>query len=105
MSFWKRYIDYVKDNPEGYWFKRKLFGWGWTPVTWQGVLITLVFLVFIIWRARAFEAAAVAAEVGNPEVIEFLAQVFGAALVLIAIAWRTGEPPKWQWGPGSRNSD
>lgn len=31
----KNYLDYIRDNPHGYWFKRKLYGWGWTPVTWQ----------------------------------------------------------------------
>jgi hypothetical protein len=33
----KKYIEYLKDNPQGYWFKRKVWGWGWTPVTWQGM--------------------------------------------------------------------
>ena len=28
----KQYIAYLKDNPQGYWFKAKLYGWGWVPV-------------------------------------------------------------------------
>jgi len=36
MQFFNDYIEYVRDNPRRYWFKRKLFGWGWTPVTRQG---------------------------------------------------------------------
>ncbi|HZX50161.1 MAG TPA: hypothetical protein VFE94_03385 [Candidatus Paceibacterota bacterium] len=36
MSIFDDYIAYAKDNPKGHWFKRKLFGWGWTPVTRQG---------------------------------------------------------------------
>ena len=31
----KNYLDYIRDNPKGYWFKRKPFGYGWTPVKWQ----------------------------------------------------------------------
>ena len=31
----RQYIQYLKDNPQGYWFRRKLFGWGWVPVKWQ----------------------------------------------------------------------
>lgn len=36
MSLIKNCVEYLKDNPEGYWFKRKLYGWGWTPAKWQG---------------------------------------------------------------------
>ena len=28
MSIFKNYREYYKNNPEGYWFKRKLYGWG-----------------------------------------------------------------------------
>jgi hypothetical protein len=27
MNIFKEYYNYLQDNPEGYWFKRKLFGW------------------------------------------------------------------------------
>ena len=27
----KEYIAYLKDNPQGYWFKARLYGWGWAP--------------------------------------------------------------------------
>jgi len=38
----KEYIAYLKDNPQGYWFKAKLYGWGWDPAIWQGWLVLLV---------------------------------------------------------------
>ncbi len=44
----KKYLDYIRDNPHGYWFKRKPFGWGWTPVKWQGWLVILVYIVPIM---------------------------------------------------------
>ncbi len=44
----KTYLDYIRDNPHGYWFKRKPFGWGWTPVKWQGWLVILVYIVPIM---------------------------------------------------------
>ena len=100
MNFFKRYIDYVQDNPEGYWFKRKIWGWGWTPVTWQGWLVTLLLIAFVVWRGIVFDTVVMA---GNTEPTQdqlfwFFAQVIGAVLVLIVVAWRTGAPPKWQWG-------
>lgn len=96
LSMWKAYTDYMKDNPEGYWFKRKLYGWGWTPVTWQGWLVTLAFIFFVAWNGITFGVRS--PEPTDAEVVWFLARVFSAAFLMLAIAWRTGEPPKWQWG-------
>ncbi|MDO8508171.1 MAG: hypothetical protein Q7S27_00635 [Nanoarchaeota archaeon] len=39
---------YFKDNPNGYWFKRKLYGWGWVPVKWQGWLVVTICLAIFI---------------------------------------------------------
>ena len=44
----KEYIRYLKDNPKNYWFKRKLYGWGWTPATWQGWLLTFLFIGIVL---------------------------------------------------------
>lgn len=41
-NYIKKYIEYLKDNPEGFWFKRKLYGWGWIPVKWQGWLVIVI---------------------------------------------------------------
>lgn len=30
------------------WFGKKLIGWGWSPKSWQGWLITLLFIFLII---------------------------------------------------------
>ncbi len=47
----KEYIAYLKDNPQGYWFKRKLYGWGWTPAKWQGWVVVLAFVIFLLGSA------------------------------------------------------
>lgn len=44
----KEYRDYFRNNPKGYWFKAKLYGWGWTPVTWQGWCVILVYASLIL---------------------------------------------------------
>jgi len=98
MNFFQKYKEYLTDNPEGCWFKRKLYGWGWTPVKWQGWVVTLAFVVFLIWNALRIERASVGGEATSEQVFWFLAQTVVAVAVLIAIAWRTGESPKWQWG-------
>ena len=30
---------------KGPWFRAKRFGWGWTPITWEGWLVTLLGVV------------------------------------------------------------
>lgn len=48
MGILKSYMDCSKDNPYGYWFKRKLYVWGWTPTKWQGWLVILIFILFVL---------------------------------------------------------
>ncbi|MCA9366439.1 hypothetical protein KC722_02560 [Candidatus Kaiserbacteria bacterium] len=95
MSFWKRYKAYVKDNPERYWFKRKLFGWGWTPVTWQGWLVTLSVVVAILLNAfcRNLEAMT-----DREALTQIVAPSLLLAVLLIVICYKTGESPRWTWG-------
>lgn len=90
----KKYLDYLKDNPEGHWFKRKLFGWGWVPVTWQGWLITLIYTLLILLFAATIDNDSPAREV----FFTFLLPVLLLTIAFIRIAIKTGEQPRWQWG-------
>ncbi len=94
----KELIEYCKDNPKGYWFKRKVYGWGWTPVRWQGWLVTLVYiaLISIILVTREDVIP------GNPDsgsnFLTFALPIILLTAALIFIAYKKGERPKWQWG-------
>jgi hypothetical protein len=98
----KEYISYVKDNPQGYWFKAKLYGWGWTPVKWQGWLVILVYitliLVFVFTREKDIP--------GNPDsgsnLLTFALPIIVLTALLIFIAYKKGEKPRWQWGPSKK---
>lgn len=91
----KEYIAYLKDNPNGYWFKRKLYGWGWTPARWQGWVMIGIFLCLLIGNAVRFEARAQ----GSTEVpVGFLVETGILVLILLGICYKTGEKPRWQWG-------
>lgn len=59
----KKYRDYINDNPKGYWFKSKPFGWGWTPVTWQGWLIMVLYIALIVFLISLREESIP----GNPD--------------------------------------
>jgi uncharacterized membrane protein YhaH (DUF805 family) len=84
------YAEYLKDNPKGYWFKRKLYGWGWVPVKWQGWLITLIFIAIVTYTAIAFLI--------KGKLIEYFVSLIISMIILICIAYKTGEKPKWSWG-------
>ncbi len=94
MSIINSYIEYLKDNPNGYWFKRKLYGWGWTPASWQGWAVTLLYLALLIGLALTIDESAPANELA---LMLFLPLILLTA-TLIAICYKTGEKPKWTWG-------
>lgn len=91
MNVYQKYIAYLKNNPEGYWFKRKLYGWGWTPAKPQGWFVVLVYAAFIIWTAVHLESGEVTTQ-------GFLLPFVIATLILILTCYKKGEKPKWQWG-------
>jgi hypothetical protein len=90
----KEYIHYLKDNPEGYWFKAKLYGWGWTPVRWQGWVVLLVYVAFVILFGLTIDQNSLPREI----VFTFVLPVVFLTTTLIRICYKKGEKPRWQWG-------
>jgi hypothetical protein len=94
MGFWSSYLAYAHDNPEGYWFRRKIWGWGWTPVTWQGWAVTIGAIALIVAAALTLDEGATPQDMA----FTFFLPILLVVSALIGIAYKTGEPPKWQWG-------
>lgn len=94
MKILDEYIAYLKDNPRGYWFKQKLYGIGWMPAKIQGWITLGVYLVFVL----TVTALAPTEMDFNEAVVSIIAPVLGATLLLLTVAWRTGEPLHWRWG-------
>lgn len=94
----KEYLSYLKDNPKEYWFKRKLYGWGWVPVKWQGWCIMLIYILLILGLASIREDAIL----GNPDsgsnFLTFALPIIVLTILLIVVAYKKGEKPRWQWG-------
>ena len=97
MNF-KDYVDYLKDNPSGYWFKRKLYGYGWTPSKWQGWLISLIFAVLLFLLSLTINDASTIQESMFTYILPALILIF----ILIYIAHKKGEKLAWQWGPNNK---
>jgi len=94
----KQYIAYLKDNPQGYWFKRKLYGWGWVPVRWQGWCVILLYILLILSLLLIREEAIP----GNPDsgsnFLTFALPIIILTILLVVVAYKRGEKPRWQWG-------
>jgi len=85
----------MKDNPKRYWFKRRLYGWGWVPVRWAGWVVVLFFILFLLLEGFAISLKS------NPSKGDFLfffGNLILAVVVLMIICYKNGEKPKWSWG-------
>lgn len=94
MNIIKEEIKYLKDNPEHLWFKRKLYGWGWTPATWQGWLVIALYIAIAVALGLTLDENSPTKEI----VFTFLLPLTLATVTLIRICYKKGEKPRWQWG-------
>ena len=90
----KNYINYLKNNPHGYWFKRKLYGWGWSPATWQGWVIIIVYLISVLAFALTISESSPPEEI----MFTFILPTVLLTAALIRVCYQKGEKPRWQWG-------
>jgi phosphoglycerol transferase MdoB-like AlkP superfamily enzyme len=77
------------------WFKAKTYGWGWTPITWQGWLVLALYIVGVFFNSFMVS--------NNPYSENLLFFVFIPNMVLltaflILICYAKGEEPRWRWG-------
>lgn len=77
------------------WFRRKTYGWGWTPITWQGWLVTGVVVVIpllIKYTTKLMELSKLQQNFYTWASVPIL------IMALTLICFRYGEKPRWQWG-------
>ncbi|SFS16578.1 hypothetical protein SAMN05216570_3337 [Dyella sp. OK004] len=73
-----------------YWFPAKRYGWGWgVPTTWQGWTVLLGYA-----GVMAASAALLLPQQRNA----FLVCTALWTVLLVAICWWKGEPPRWRTG-------
>jgi uncharacterized membrane protein YhaH (DUF805 family) len=79
-----------------YWFRRKRYGWGWTPQTWEGWVSMMVYIALLVGNAhRTIEA---------PTITPFLIQTVILTLIFLWICFQKGETPRWQWGKDDKDA-
>ena len=77
-------------HDDRYWFPAKRYGWGWGPPNgWQGWAVLAGFVALI----------AIGGAMTLPQSpVRFIACVVMLSVLLIAVCWWKGEPPRWRWG-------
>ncbi|MGA7071267.1 hypothetical protein [Bradyrhizobium sp.] len=74
-----------------YWFPAKRYGWGWgLPATWEGWAVLVGFFALVIVGIFLVPP--------QRSMVAFAAYIIALSVILTAICWLKGEPPRWRWG-------
>lgn len=79
-----------------YWFKRRRYGWGYFPVTWQGwttvasTLAIIIIVSFILPENRS--------HIPTTKLVIYHLILLIDILASVTIVLKKGPPPKWRWG-------
>jgi hypothetical protein len=82
-------------NPQDYWFKRRRYGWGWTPVRREGWFLVAGFAAALIVPALLFGNRF---EDNGWALVLWLIWVVVTAAGFIVLTTRHAPPGKWRWG-------
>ncbi len=85
----------MKEEQKKLWFRRKRYGWGWTPVSWEGWVILFIYVALLFWNFRTIDAVQ---HSGSDTLINFAPRFVILSLILIFFCYWKGEEPKWTWG-------
>ncbi len=77
-----------------YWFKAHSHGYGWSPDTWEGWLVFLIYLGCLAYSFMQIDSTFHSA---SDTLINFLPRVFIFSALLLSIAYLKGEPTTWRW--------
>jgi hypothetical protein len=78
-------------DTKDYWFPTRTYGWGWgLPTKWQG------WVVYAVATALLLVGALIVRPASTP--LQFQIYIGVVVLLLLAVCWIKGEPPRWRWG-------
>lgn len=84
-----------------YWFKRRRYGLGWVPVTWQGWLTIIVFIAIAL--GAAFGLPTKPAQPTGGQLLRFFVILAADLAAFLAITFTKGPRPRWRWGKTDRD--
>ncbi len=80
-----------------YWFKRRLYGYGWMPVSWQGWAATIIWITLIV-VVNLFWPSSKSSGFLDFESIRYWLILILSTLIFSTITLLKGPKPKWRWG-------
>jgi len=80
-------------NARRVWFKRKQYGWGWTPATWEGWLVLGIYTGALVSLFMKIDDGSPSA---SDALTQFIPLTLLLTLILLAVSYWKGERPKWQ---------
>lgn len=88
---WPRYTKAMKKNH--YWFKRKRYGWGWTPTSWQGFASIILLIAAALASSYVFRI-----ETDDANWPGFLVSVVLISGLFSVLVSKKAPDPHWRWG-------
>lgn len=86
----------MNDDHKKYLIKRRRYGYGWIPVTWQGWLFLILQAGIVITAATFLPHKP--AQPTTAELVQFFI-IFGLAVAnLVLVSVQMSPTPKWRWG-------
>ena len=80
-----------------YWFKPKRFGWGFTPISWEGWIATAIVVIILLFIA--YTNNFYTENITNKDITFFILELAIIIYFIIKIFKpRTQGEVKWNWG-------
>jgi uncharacterized membrane protein YhaH (DUF805 family) len=70
------------------WFRAKRYGWGWYPISWEGWLTLLIWVILFTFGIIKMDH----------EWLKNVIFIIIFTAILIYICYKKGEKPGWRWG-------
>ncbi len=84
------------------WFKRKKYGYGWVPSSWEGWFVIVLYILFLILK---FENADIPPRTFNDTIFGIVVPMVVATIILLVVCYVKGEKLKWMWGDDNDNHE
>jgi len=85
----------MENNNKKIWFRRKTYGFGWTPVSWQGWVFLFVWILVFLSLFSKIDHE------GGKNILFMVVMV----VILLYVSYKKGESPRWQWGKRNKGTD
>jgi hypothetical protein len=76
------------------WFKAKHFGYGWYPISWQGWVVTLLYIIALLSFTLSADQSSHSV---SDTLISFAGPYIVLTCLLLAVCYKKGEKPEWRW--------